>query len=91
MTYDVDMAEKEPCLNRGAVHLRAAIGDMTQAEAAARVHLTQGFFSRLLRGEAKPQSREAALAIQREYGTAPDWWDQPPLQADKLTSTGSAA
>ncbi len=85
------MAQKEPRLNRGAVALNAATIDkgMTQAQAANRVHLTQGFFSRLLRGEAKPQSREAALAIQAEYGVAPQWWDEPPLPTKEHAATGT--
>ena len=46
--------------------------DMTQAEFARRVGVTQGHLSRLERGEKEPGAG-VLLAISREFGKSVDW------------------
>jgi transcriptional regulator with XRE-family HTH domain len=46
--------------------------DMTQAEFARRVGVTQGHLSRLERGEKEPGAG-VLLAISREFGKSMDW------------------
>ena len=63
--------------SRASRHFAKATIGLKQAEIADRIGCTQGYVSRLLSGKEKPHSRELAVRIGREFGTAADWWDQP--------------
>jgi transcriptional regulator with XRE-family HTH domain len=65
--------------------------DLTQAEFARRVGITQGHLSRLERGE-KEAGAEVLLAISQEFGKSVDWLltGKPPVEPKKQVAKDPA-